>query len=232
MTYVGENTNRPVVTPASNIRCPKYLPKGSSESAEAGEDVRMYGWQDQPGSTVLFLLDHIGCGYLALDDAKRVVEANATAYSILKVSTRDRLNTSACFEELSKAFKHLISLSPARRTLDALTCVIVSSKQCAPLILSHADRNVPEGKNVVMLIDLDSCLYPNPLVLQRMFGLTPAETRLALQLAQGDIVADIARKGCLSRTTIRSQLASVFAKTQTTRQAELVKLLTRVAVLP
>jgi DNA-binding CsgD family transcriptional regulator len=69
-------------------------------------------------------------------------------------------------------------------------------------------------------------------MLQRMFGLTMAETRLAIQMARGDVPADVARSRRLSRTTIRSQLASVFAKTQTRRQAELVTLLARVAVLP
>ena len=65
-----------------------------------------------------------------------------------------------------------------------------------------------------------------------MFGLTPAEIRLALELAQGGILADIAQRRRLSRTTVRSQLASVFSKTQTTRQAELVQLLNRIAILP
>jgi DNA-binding CsgD family transcriptional regulator len=65
-----------------------------------------------------------------------------------------------------------------------------------------------------------------------MFGLTPAEERLAVQITRGDTPADIARETGVSIATVRSQLAAVFAKTQTGRQAELVALLARVAILP
>ncbi|GAU86027.1 two component system response regulator [Bosea sp. BIWAKO-01] len=85
---------------------------------------------------------------------------------------------------------------------------------------------------MVMLLDLDAHLRPNPFLLRRMFGLTMAETRLALQLASGDLPADVARNFHLSPVTIRSQLAAVFAKTNTSRQAELVVLLDRIALLP
>jgi DNA-binding CsgD family transcriptional regulator len=55
---------------------------------------------------------------------------------------------------------------------------------------------------------------------------------LAVQITRGDTPADIARETGVSIATVRSQLASVFAKTQTGRQAELVALLARVAILP
>ncbi|MGO4741701.1 LuxR C-terminal-related transcriptional regulator [Bosea sp. 2KB_26] len=83
-----------------------------------------------------------------------------------------------------------------------------------------------------MLVDLYARLQPNPFMLRRLFGLTAAETRLALQLARGDKPADVARKSEVSRHTIRSHLAAVFSKTNTRRQAELVTLLTRLALLP
>jgi DNA-binding CsgD family transcriptional regulator len=65
-----------------------------------------------------------------------------------------------------------------------------------------------------------------------MFGLTAAETRLAASIAQGTAPTDLARQLQISRTTVRSQLASIFAKTHTRRQAELVALLARASILP
>jgi DNA-binding CsgD family transcriptional regulator len=65
-----------------------------------------------------------------------------------------------------------------------------------------------------------------------LFGFTAAETKLALELARGNNLIDIARSRRLSRTTVRSQLASLFVKTQTRRQADLIALLGRLAVLP
>jgi len=84
----------------------------------------------------------------------------------------------------------------------------------------------------VALLERENRSSANPQTLQKMFGLTSAETQLAMRLAQGDAPLEIARSWRLSRTTIRSQLASLFAKTETKRQGELVALLGRISVLP
>ena len=64
------------------------------------------------------------------------------------------------------------------------------------------------------------------------FGLTAAEAKVAVQIGRGDMLADIAGEHGVSVATVRSQLASVFAKTQTRRQTELAMLLARIAILP
>lgn len=63
---------------------------------------------------------------------------------------------------------------------------------------------------------------------QSAFGLTVAEARLASRLQQGESLTEIADALGLSRETLRRHLKSVFAKTNTNRQAELVLLLARV----
>jgi len=57
-----------------------------------------------------------------------------------------------------------------------------------------------------------------------LFGLTDAEVRLVTQLLQGSSLTDAATTLGLSRNTVHSQLASIFRKTGTRRQSELVKL--------
>lgn len=54
------------------------------------------------------------------------------------------------------------------------------------------------------------------------FNLTPAEARLSSALVAGRSLADYARDAGLSRNTARNQLATIFEKTGTRRQAELV----------
>lgn len=76
-----------------------------------------------------------------------------------------------------------------------------------------------------------SGLLPDRMFLAAMFGLTPAEARIASALAGGDDLAAIAASLHLSVWTVRSQLKSIFAKTGTRRQAELVRLLVGVAML-
>jgi DNA-binding CsgD family transcriptional regulator len=61
--------------------------------------------------------------------------------------------------------------------------------------------------------------------LQRQFGLTPAESRFALEILKGDgIAATAARLGVLPGTA-RTYLHRVLAKTGTRRRADLVRLL-------
>ena len=93
---------------------------------------------------------------------------------------------------------------------------------------------VEGGVQNILLILADFGVAPqvNPATLRRIFGLTAAEARVAAQVGQGDMSAEIARGQHVCVATVRSQLSSVFAKTRTRRQTELAMLLARVAILP
>ena len=54
------------------------------------------------------------------------------------------------------------------------------------------------------------------------FGLTPSEARLALHLVIGETLRSAAAELHISYETARTQLKSIFGKTGTCRQAELV----------
>ena len=59
-----------------------------------------------------------------------------------------------------------------------------------------------------------------------LYGLTPAESRLAAGLFEGKTPADYATDASVSIYTVRTQIRSIFEKTNTKRQVELIKLLT------
>jgi DNA-binding CsgD family transcriptional regulator len=82
----------------------------------------------------------------------------------------------------------------------------------------------------VLISDPDTVAAPPATALRRLWGLTGAEAMLAREVAAGRTLRDAAE--CLGVTvaTARSQLARVFAKTGTDRQAELVRVL--VTALP
>ena len=61
-------------------------------------------------------------------------------------------------------------------------------------------------------------------MLTELFQLTPAEANLAIKLARGLSLAEVAEQQSVSQHTTRAQLKSIFAKTGATRQAELVRL--------
>jgi DNA-binding CsgD family transcriptional regulator len=58
-----------------------------------------------------------------------------------------------------------------------------------------------------------------------VYSLTPSEAQVAISLANGHSVDEIAKGSNHSAHTIRSQLKSVFRKTGVSRQSELVKVL-------
>jgi DNA-binding CsgD family transcriptional regulator len=61
--------------------------------------------------------------------------------------------------------------------------------------------------------------------LQAAFGLTEAEARLAALLASGEELRFAAEKLGITYGTARTRLAEIFQKTETRRQAELMKIL-------
>lgn len=81
------------------------------------------------------------------------------------------------------------------------------------------------GLALVIGTPIDRALVPTAEVIQVLFDLTPAEARVARAVAQGNTVEVIALSNGVSRETVRTQLASVLAKTGMSRQAELVALL-------
>ena len=64
-------------------------------------------------------------------------------------------------------------------------------------------------------------------LLRDLYGLTPAENRLAMLLTTGIGLPDACLQLGIKRETSRSQLKSIFTKTNTSTQAQLAHLLTR-----
>jgi DNA-binding CsgD family transcriptional regulator len=78
---------------------------------------------------------------------------------------------------------------------------------------------------VALFITNANCPSLNGHKWAEQYGLTPAETKLAVLVAEGIDLETAATRLAVSVQTIRSQLKSVFAKTNVNRQAELVALL-------
>lgn len=57
------------------------------------------------------------------------------------------------------------------------------------------------------------------------FGLTVAEARVACLLLDGEGVGRVSERLCVSRNTVRTHLQRIFAKTNTKRQGELIRVL-------
>jgi DNA-binding CsgD family transcriptional regulator len=80
---------------------------------------------------------------------------------------------------------------------------------------------------VVMLLFYDPASAPviDASLLYAVFGLTPAEARIATLLADGLSLKQIAEVQGTQHDTVRKQLRSIYEKTSTNRQPELIRLL-------
>lgn len=98
-----------------------------------------------------------------------------------------------------------------------------------PICRSARDIFV-RSAGVLLLTPVTLRTVPSVDLVQSLFDLTAAEARVARSLAAGDTVEDIASSGGVSRTTVRTQVRGVLEKTGCRRQAEVISLLSNIAV--
>ncbi|MFD5179555.1 helix-turn-helix transcriptional regulator [Nocardia sp. NPDC058379] len=83
---------------------------------------------------------------------------------------------------------------------------------------------------LLLLVDPDHDPEPEPEALHDLYGLTDAETMVAMGVLRGDGLPAVADQLSVSVFTARTHLQHIFAKTKTHRQAELVRLLLTTAI--
>jgi DNA-binding CsgD family transcriptional regulator len=178
-------------------------------------------------------LDRLRCGGVVLDKEGQVIELNRTAHQLL----RQELGTTTRSEEdadwIASAFKRLRLRASRSSRINGSGWLMTNRRVKQPLavhLIPFSEEGSPD--RAAIMVDLSVAPEPNPAVLQRVFDLTQAEASLAVNISRGETPGAIARNNGVTISTIRSQLASIFAKTNTQRQAELVALLARVSLLP
>lgn len=96
----------------------------------------------------------------------------------------------------------------------------------------NAGRDGLPAERSVLLVAVDTGAAPADAAGQlRRLGLTRAEARLAVQIGHGLGLSDIAAAGRVSEHTLRSHMRAIFAKLDLSRQAELVRLTTRLETI-
>ena len=120
---------------------------------------------------------------------------------------------------------------PRNRGHDVLSAIADRYHGARTVKDHHPDEFAEDGADAVTLREVHDFPVPSEARLRALFHLTGAEAKLAQHLACGDSVEEVARKLSIKMTTARTQLASIFAKTDTRRQAKLVAILSRIAHL-
>lgn len=195
------------------------------------------------GPLTLALLDQLPWGVFFIDASFRIVQVNSAGEEILR--QRDGLMclggrllavSRMDHSRLQAALARAIGAEPrsgsdlAIARPSGLRAWLVS---LAPLgARFHGLFSVSSARVFLHVVDPETRPRSEEERLQAFYCLTRAETRLAVDLLRDLSLANIAELRGLSLETIRSQLKSVFAKTQTNRQSELSALLARSLSLP
>ena len=87
-----------------------------------------------------------------------------------------------------------------------------------------ADQNLTEPLCAVYISDPDRPQETEAELLQRMFGLTPTEAEVLNNLVLGLTVNQTATARGITTATVRTHLKTLFNKTGTTSQSELIKM--------
>lgn len=177
-------------------------------------------------------------GVVVLDQNGHVMECNAAATAILEA--KDGLSVvgsqlESSYVEDNRKLQMLVrgALSAHPGAHLALNEAMSVSRPSGRLgwgliVQSIASDQWTEGKQrpsvAVFVRDTEGRVDPPVRLAQQLFHLTPAETALAIQLANGLSLEEAAEMLNIKRNTARAHLRSIFSKTGVRRQTELVRI--------
>jgi DNA-binding CsgD family transcriptional regulator len=143
---------------------------------------------------------------------------------------------SASFALRRAAHAALIGDNDGVRSGRTLLCERPSGKRpyvvhVLPLQRSAHPAGLTMTNPAAMIVIIDPELEPRPPVplLRRFYRLTQTEAEVAVRIARGADVRHIAEELCVSVPTVRTHLQHLYDKTDTHRQAELIRLLVAIA---
>lgn len=186
-------------------------------------------------------MEHLALGIVILDREGRPIHANAALRTI--VADHDGIGLSAD----GLRFGHRIVQTHAQRLLanaiatasgfglEAGGQVAVTRPSgrrpyrvtIAPLPLREPIFIADRPAAIVLVADPERAPAPAVETLRALYRLTPRETELAIALADGATLSAVAERLGITVGTARVHMTTIYAKTGTTRQAELVSLLAR-----
>jgi DNA-binding CsgD family transcriptional regulator len=172
-----------------------------------------------PVSRLLAIYDALGCGAALIWADGTIIAANIAATRTL----RAMLGASAHHVRLARIPARLRSLLRQ----EAATPRFLNLGKARPCVAQRVALGDGEASSLLLIADLNTPTPCSTDLLEHGFGLTPCEARVAVALSAGMTPSEIARHHGISMGTVRSQLKSIFVKTGTKRQPELIAVLAR-----
>jgi DNA-binding CsgD family transcriptional regulator/PAS domain-containing protein len=188
-----------------------------------------------------YAIDRVAIGIILLGNDSRIIHTNEKAAKLLagndglkvvqgclhaesggEANELETLITQAQSTSMGTGFSPGGAIKISRRVGPALQVVITPVRNMA------FDSATPVYA-IAFITDPSQKIRPPADILHVLFRLTPAESRVALLLCDGHALPKIADLIGVSANTLKTQLASVYRKTGTSRQSQLVRLLAQLA---
>jgi DNA-binding CsgD family transcriptional regulator/PAS domain-containing protein len=177
-------------------------------------------------------------GVIVLDQDRNVIECNPAATAILEMNDGLRVagnQLDASYPNENRNLQRLIrdALIHPKAAKMSLTDALAISRPSGEhswgvVVQSIASDQWTEGKQrptvAVFVRDAEGQAHPPIRLTQQLFQLTPAETALAIELANGLSLDEASDVLGIKRNTARAHLRSIFSKTGVRRQTELVRI--------
>ena len=196
------------------------------------------------GASLAALLDSVGTGVIQLDRRGRVTAASDRARALLRagagLADRDG-GLRALLPAEDAALQGLLARAlPASGGPGAGGSMTVSRGERASRLALHVsplreagpEPREPDAGAVVLVVEPPGRPGLDPERVGALLGLTPRESHLAVALAEGRTVQDVARETGRSVNTVRWHRQRIYAKLGLHRQAELARMVAAIAEVP
>lgn len=187
----------------------------------------------QQASAFVASLEIVGDGVILLDSHGQAGFISKSAQMILpKLDDIIEINDKhLCFlnPENQKILNAALLKIPERNTLVSVSEVMVITRPSGgqPIILTLFVVSTTDEEPHLMIVFRDPDMEPTPQweIFTRHFNLSAIEAKLSLALADGLSINEYSEKFFTSPHTTRTHLKSIFVKTGTRRQSDLLRLI-------
>ena len=187
-------------------------------------------------TTVTTLLENPRIGVLHLDRRGRILAVNDRAGRLLRgghgVSDRDGVLRARAPADQRRLTRLVAGALPAGGTAAVSGSMVLRRSPWLPPVVLHVtpvgipqpDYGARHVAALVLLVEPGCPPRRDPGVVARVLGLTPAESQVAVRLAEGQSVREMAEARGVTDRAIYWHLQQIYQKQSISRQADLVRL--------
>jgi DNA-binding CsgD family transcriptional regulator/PAS domain-containing protein len=185
-------------------------------------------------------IDQLAAGAISTDKDGRIIEANQAGEQILLagdgLTMRNGQISARRSFETAKLASLIADAAAAGASVPSAGCMLIARDDGRP---PYVVRVAPASGGLIgddlpramLVISTPEERLVSQAELAELYGLSPAESRVALALARGKRLTELAGEFGVQITTLRSQLSSILTKCGVERQPDLVRLISTIPVI-